>query len=59
MERSSLFAQPRPQGVALQFHPLLNRESLPHWYTLDLQGKYPNYLTYGYPSSVPPSVKSA
>jgi len=29
----------------LRCHPLLNKESLP-WYTLDLQGWYPVYLTY-------------
>jgi hypothetical protein len=46
MERSSLFAQRRPQGVALRFHPLLNRESLLHWHILDLQGWYSDYLTY-------------
>jgi len=47
IERSSLFAQ-RPQAVSLRFHPLLtsNRECLPRSYTLDLQGWYPDYLTY-------------
>ena len=49
IERSSLFAQRRPQAVSLRFHSPLtsNREdSLPRSYTVDLQCWYPDYLTY-------------